>query len=323
LVRGHRNQDGGAADVQGGARGAGPVPGKTSAAGQHYGGAGGAHAGGDEEGVSVTYVSSETDLVSKIIRTTTFGEADGAEDIPGMVAAIIAKAGGKKIRRLTIDGHGSEGNQRISETASIDSGALGQLAPLRSHFTSDAVVHLGGCNVGGGPRGQELLTALARTWGVRVSASTSFERPLVPGIEGHNAIAGSDGTMQYDESWIAGFGRTTGPSDDNDTRASLDRIAKGPGGLGALQMPSRYRAVSRLLGGYTGDDDATWIMKLFETAPAGDRRTLYKYVEGHDWSGDFKQGWFTNDDALWNGLSTDQATQLKKLLNDGMTPSKP
>lgn len=65
-------------------------------------------------------------------------------------------------------------------------------------------------------------------------------------------------------------------------------------------------------------------MKLFETAPATERRTLYKYVEGHDWGGDFKQGWFTNDDALWNGLSTDQASQLKKLLNDGMTtPSKP
>ena len=321
-MRGHRSQDSSAADSQVAGNAGAPAPGKTSAAGQRYGAGGGGQAG-EEEGVSVTYVSSETDLVSKIIRTTTFGETEGAEDIPGMVAAIIAKAGGKKIRRLTIDGHGSEGNQSISNTASIDTRALGELAPLRSHFTSDAVVHLGGCNVGGGPRGQELLTALARTWGVKVSASTSFERPLVPGIEGHNATASTDGTMQYDESWIAGFGRTTSPSDDNDARAGLERIAKGPGGLAALQMPSRYRAISRLLGGYTGDDDAAWIMKLFETAPASDRRTLYRYVEGHDWSGDFKEGWFTNDDALWNGLSTEQATQLKKLLNDGMTPSKP
>ena len=317
-MKGRRGQQQTAQDDQV-AGASGPAPGRTSAAGQRYAGGGG---GGDEGGVSVTYVSTEGDLVSKILRATTFGETEGAEDIPGMVAAILAKAGGKKIRHLLIDGHGSEGTQWIAEKASINSARLNELAPLRGHFTADAVVHLGGCNVGGGPQGQQLLTSLARLWGVQVTASTSFERPLVPGIEGHTAVARKDGSLGYDESWIAGFGRSGGPGADDDTRDALATFAR-TGNLSNLTMDYRYQAVSRLLGGYTSDDDAAWIMKLFETAPATDRRTLYRYVEGHDWSGDFKQGWFTNDDALWNGLSTDQAGQLKKLLNDGLsTPSK-
>jgi hypothetical protein len=57
------------------------------------------------------------------------------------------------------------------------------------------------------------------------------------------------------------------------------------------------------------------VVRVFETAPAGERRAMYRQIEGHDWNGDFHHGVFTSDDKLWNSLTSGQLNQLRGIIN--------
>lgn len=105
-----------------------------------------------------------------------------------MVNKILAHIGGKRIRRLEIHGHGSPGNQSIGAGKKVDptgkkelslngqnqlaGTAAQELNRLAQRLAPDAVVFLGGCEVGKGEKGQRLLWAVSQALGdVTVEAS--------------------------------------------------------------------------------------------------------------------------------------------------------
>ena len=57
------------------------------------------------------------------------------------------------------------------------------------------------------------------------------------------------------------------------------------------------------------------MVRIFETAPAGERRAMYRQIEGHDWNGNFRQGWTVSDDRLWNALTSSQLNRLRGVIN--------
>lgn len=114
--------------------------------------------------------------------------------------------------------------------------------------------------------------------------------------------------------WAPNYG-LAGNSRDDQSLASgqeLDRAHQ----LGGMTTPARVAYINELLSGYTDpDDEGALIVRIFETAPAGERRAMYRQIEGHDWAGDFKQGLTVSDDRLWNGLSREQLTRLRGIIN--------
>jgi hypothetical protein len=122
--------------------------------------------------------------------------------VQDMVDKVIARVGSNTIRNLFIGGHGYSGWQAVGcgprgdssgdLSLQIDS-ATGRmkgtntehhLSRLRSKFSSDGVVTLGGCQTGRGADGKALLLELSRILGVPVEAGTANQRPFVPGMEG-------------------------------------------------------------------------------------------------------------------------------------------
>ena len=82
-----------------------------------------------------------------------------------------------------------------------------------------------------------------------------------------------------------------------------------------LTLPQRISRVRDLLDGRTAGDEGERIVQLFTTASKADALALYKAIEGHDWSGDFRHGWLTVDDDLWDDLSSAQLARIKAHLN--------
>ena len=66
-----------------------------------------------------------------------------------------------------------------------------------------------------------------------------------------------------------------------------------------------------------GEDEGEAVIRMFETAAAGDRRQLYELIEGHAWSGDFRDGVLVVDDKLVDSLSYPQLARLRTLINGG------
>lgn len=269
--------------------------------------------------VWIDYLSNTTDATMTLDRATTFGEVVG-DSVPGMVDAIIAKAKGHPIGYLTITGHGGSGGQDVGEHGEIDltmsAADRAQLARLRPYFAPHAEVVLGGCEVGSGPRGEKFVSMLAGLWGVRVRAAVPFQR-LFPGLEGTETIAEPDGNggtrtetreSALNEAWRA----QPGFSDDDDVVQVLDRTSDKTFAVYSVQ--ARYRAAVVLMSGHTNAHEGDLIVKLFRTASAADRHELYRYLEGHAWAGDFRHGWVTDDDGLYNSLTDAQLAELRALL---------
>jgi hypothetical protein len=143
-----------------------------------------------------------------------------------------------------------------------------------------------------------------------------FQR-LLPGLEGTETIAQPDGNggtqvstseSPFNEAWRA----QPGMSDDDDVVRVLDRLSDKTFAVYTLQ--ARYNAAVVLLSGHTSAHEGDLIVKLFRTASPADRHELYRYIEGHAWAGDFRHGWLTDDDGLYNSLSDAQLAELRGLL---------
>ena len=114
----------------------------------------------------------------------------GCHDVRSMVANVLHRAGGRKIARLRIYGHGHEGSQRVgggqkgdnSQRFWIDQRGIlhhrDLLSLWRNHFTRHAVVQLHGCEVGAGWEGRKLLRDLALMWHVRTMAAVKEQHAL-------------------------------------------------------------------------------------------------------------------------------------------------
>lgn len=118
---------------------------------------------------------------------------------------------------------------------------------------------------------------------------------------------------------IIHYDPSRGQSGNNTDDAVMEDFGRMDGkgeSLAGLTMEQRISRTSVLLGGSVGSDEGARIVEMFETCGGrANARRLYEGVEGHAWSGDWIQGWTVDDDKLWNGLSSDQLTTVKGILN--------
>lgn len=120
------------------------------------------------------FIDGMADLTENPIRV------NGKRD---MVDKILARLKpGECIRRLSIHGHGNEGNISIGGGRTLQyckriNGHRAEWEPelsrLKGKFCPDAVLILNGCNVGAGQSGADKLAEVADVLGVTVRAPTS------------------------------------------------------------------------------------------------------------------------------------------------------
>jgi Domain of unknown function (DUF4347) len=140
-----------------------------------------------------------------------------------MVQKVSMAAGADKISRLTIYGHGSSGFQCVGcgtlgvalkndlrsedflEFSELDgklkNNAEQYLSQLVHKLSADAVVSLGGCQVGAAPFGDKLLKRMSEVLGVPVEAGTDNQRPLLPGYEGNVVRCSGNLCLTMAASW--------------------------------------------------------------------------------------------------------------------------
>jgi hypothetical protein len=113
--------------------------------------------------------------------------------------------------------------------------------------------------------------------------------------------------------WAPNYGLASNSRDDQ-SLASGQELDSGHQ-LEGMTTTARIAYIHELLDGYTAEDEAALVVRIFETAPASERRGMYSQIEGHDWTGEFRHGLFVSNDRLWNALSGAQATQLRGIIN--------
>lgn len=113
--------------------------------------------------------------------------------------------------------------------------------------------------------------------------------------------------------WAPNYGLASNSRDDQSLASGqeLDRSSQ----LGGMTTTARVAYINELLDGHTADSEGALVVRIFQTAPAGERRVMYRQIEGHEWTGDFQQGWTVSDDRLWNSLTSSQLTQLRGIIN--------
>ncbi len=269
--------------------------------------------------VSVVYLPDDSDFdFDALLRR---GEIRGGS-VRDMVDKIIAKANGSPIGFLMIRGHGEPGTQQVGKGTyfdfRMDGDTATQLARLRPLFAPGAEVRLDGCFVGAGPRGESLLRTLVQLWGVRVRAGAGQQNDL-GGLEGMVAIAEphgkDDAKIRYEETVFDELRAGKGSFGADDAIVE-EAETMTPARWTNLTLDHRVEMAMILLGGYTSRREGDIIVKLFSTTAPGERRRMYKYIEGHDWAGDFRHGWTVTDDHLWDDLSSEQVARLRQLLNE-------
>lgn len=109
------------------------------------------------------------------------------DTINKMVNLLIERALTEPIKMLRIHGHGKPGLQAIASGKSTKPAPLvaignynfskiqSELSRLSGYFSTNGEVHLMGCNVGEGKKGQNLLQSLANLWRVSVTAGVQTQ----------------------------------------------------------------------------------------------------------------------------------------------------
>jgi hypothetical protein len=106
-------------------------------------------------------------------------------------------------------------------------------------------------------------------------------------------------------------GGVFGHNEDDNALDYTTQIKK-EGALDKLVTPQRIRLIRQLAGGvWAAGDEEEMIVRIFETAPASERPKMYQAIEGHKWNGDFIEGFWVDDDDLWNAIDDDG--RLKRL----------
>jgi hypothetical protein len=105
---------------------------------------------------------------------------------------------------------------------------------------------------------------------------------------------------------------------DDAARADVEAMsADEKSGLTLNQRADRIKALVEGTLNYVDEDDGELVIELFKTAKPSDRAQLYRLVEGHAWEGDWRQGFWVDDDEIWNGLSKSQLDRLRTIINGG------
>jgi len=190
----------------------------------------------------------------------------------------------------------------------------GQLAPMEEGERNENV-----------PIAKPLLT---------IDAALAHLEPRAAFVAGVQQPITTDtkGTLQriidYDPSTgQAWFNEDDAVMEEMNRMAARDKKAneeKGPGeqtqdSLKGLTMTQRATWAKHIMGGTVSsvsEDEEEAIVKLFETCPPAQRRQLYQDIEGHAWKGDYQEGWFTDDDELYNSLSGAELKKVRQLINE-------
>ena len=90
---------------------------------------------------------------------------------------------------------------------------------------------------------------------------------------------------------------------------TLPQIRKVP-----LEMKASW-IKDMMRGTYTTENEGKIIIKLFRGTPKSKRPQLYQMVEGHPWSGDWKEGVTVIDDNMVDHLYRSQLNELKDVIN--------
>lgn len=94
-----------------------------------------------------------------------------------------------------------------------------------------------------------------------------------------------------------------------DKNLTIEQLQKVP-----LQMKAKWiRDMMR--GVYATKNEGEIVLKLFKGSSRSERFELYKLVEGHEWSGDWKEGVFSIDDDMVDALSRNQLNELRDIIN--------
>lgn len=112
--------------------------------------------------------------------------------------------------------------------------------------------------------------------------------------------------------WAPNYGLADTSRDDQCLASGLELDAAHQ--LPGMTTTARVAYVNELIDGVTTGSEGPLVVRLFETAPASERRVMYRQIEGHEWNGDFRHGVFVSDDRLWNALSRGQLDQLRILI---------
>src|SRR6185503_6022250 len=126
-------------------------------------------------------------------------------------------------------------------------------------------------------------------------------------------VADPRGGLLHIINWAPNYGLASDSRDDQ-SLASGQELDRG-GQLGGMTTTARVAYINEMIGGNVAGSEGALVVRIFETAPAGERRAMYRQIEGHDWNGDFVHGWTVSDDRLWNALSRSQLTQLRGIIN--------
>jgi hypothetical protein len=105
---------------------------------------------------------------------------------------------------------------------------------------------------------------------------------------------------------------------DDAARADVEGMnADERAGLTLNQRADRIKALVEGTLNIVDEDDGELVIALFQAAKPSDRAQLYRLVEGHAWEGDWRQGFWVDDDEIWNGLSKSQLDRLRTIINGG------
>ena len=107
--------------------------------------------------------------------------------------------------------------------------------------------------------------------------------------------------------------------DEDDKAMEYVNKTKKAGNLGSLTLEQKARLIKHIMGGVLSivfEDEEQAIVDLFQTTAASERKKLYAMIEGHPWGGDFKEGWLTWDDELYNSLSGSRLDKVRNLINE-------
>ena len=131
-----------------------------------------------------------------------FGMSNGIEFVSQQ---IVARGRAKNVMLLRFHGHGNRGLQNVTggqingapHLAAISLSNYAQIeptiAPIKSVMLPFGSVQLLGCDVGGGGQGAQLVSRLAATWGVPVTAGL------------HTQFGGGNATFRFEGPTTTGF----------------------------------------------------------------------------------------------------------------------
>jgi uncharacterized protein DUF4157 len=126
-------------------------------------------------------------------------------------------------------------------------------------------------------------------------------------------VADARGGMLGIINWSPNYGLASNSRDDQSLKSGQE--LDGGHQLGGMTTTARVAYIRELIDGSVATEEGALVVRIFETAPASERRGMYQQIEGHAWTGEFKHGWTVSDDNLWNALSRSQLDQLRGIIN--------